>query len=464
MAADIAEQPSVYANLLEPAHVAAISAVAEVIAERRPQHVVFTARGTSDHAALYGTYLAEIRLNLAAGLASPSAITVFGARPDLSHALVVGVSQSGGSPDLTEVLRVARESGALTLAVTNNPSSTLAQTAELSVDVAAGHERAVAATKTYTAELFALLMLIEGIRAGGKVPVAELASACRQLAEKTLAKKTATELAQRYRFAARMVTTGRGYSYPSAREAALKLMETSYLPALAFSGADLLHGPLAMTDPDVPVLAFVGSGPGGKAMAPVLDRLQEQRADVVKIGPQGTLPIPRDRRAPRAAAGDPSIAAASARAGARARRRSGCSPRAEESHCDNVMVKPSTLRELVEEHTGLNRQDIDHLQRLAGDWQLISDLSFADLLLWVPAEAGAYVCVAQVRPTTAPTAYQDDQVGKLASGTRGGAPGGGAHAGADLARRRPGLVRRHPRPPRGRPGAQAWSSTAKRAT
>jgi glucosamine--fructose-6-phosphate aminotransferase (isomerizing) len=299
MAADIAEQPSVYATLLEPAHVAAISAVAEVIAQRQPQHVVFTARGTSDHAALYGTYLAEIRLNLAAGLASPSAITVFGARPDLSHALVVGVSQSGGSPDLTEVLRVARESGALTLAITNNPSSTLAQTAELSIDVAAGHERAVAATKTYTAELFALLMLIEGIRAGGKVPAAEL-SELPKLAEKTLARKTATELAQRYRFAARMVTTGRGYSYPSAREAALKLMETSYLPALAFSGADLLHGPLAMTDPDVPVLAFVGSGAGGKAMAPVLERLVEQRADVVKIGPQGTLPIPKidERLAP----------------------------------------------------------------------------------------------------------------------------------------------------------------------
>ncbi|WP_117213359.1 sensor histidine kinase [Allorhizocola rhizosphaerae] len=80
------------------------------------------------------------------------------------------------------------------------------------------------------------------------------------------------------------------------------------------------------------------------------------------------------------------------------------------------MVKPSTLRELVEEHTGLGPADIDHLQRLAGDWQLISDLSFADLLLWVPAENGAYVCVAQVRPTTAPTAYQDDQVGKIAGG------------------------------------------------
>src|SRR6478672_6150083 len=98
MATDIAEQPGVYATLLEPARLGAIAQVAKVIAERRPKHVVFTARGTSDHAALYAAYLTEIRLGLPAGLASPSAITVFGARPDLSNALVVGVSQSGGSP------------------------------------------------------------------------------------------------------------------------------------------------------------------------------------------------------------------------------------------------------------------------------------------------------------------------------------------------------------------------------
>ncbi|MBV1848963.1 SIS domain-containing protein [Catellatospora tritici] len=300
MATDIAEQPQVLAGLLEPANAGAIAQVAKVIAQRQPKHVVFVARGTSDHAALYGSYLTEIRLGLPAGLASPSAITVFGARPDLSHALVIGVSQSGGSPDLTEVVRVARESGALTLAVTNAPDSVLAQTAELSIDVAAGHERAVAATKTYTAELFALLQLIEGVRNGGALPADEQAALATlpELAERTLADTTATELAARYRFAARMVTTGRGYAYPSARESALKLMETSYLPALAFSGADLLHGPLAMTQPDVPVLAFVGNGPGGQAMRDVLARLDERSADVVAIGPDlvagahAQLPVP----------------------------------------------------------------------------------------------------------------------------------------------------------------------------
>ncbi len=287
MAADIDEQPAAFARLLTTEHAGAIAQVAAAIAEHGPRHVVFTARGTSDHAALYGAYLTEIRLGLPAGLASPSSVTAYGARPDLSAALVVGVSQSGGSPDLTEVLRAARDSGALTLAVTNAPDSPLADVAELSVDIAAGHERAVAATKTYTAELLALLMLVEGIRGGdGALPADERAALdlLPELAARTLADETPAQLAPRYRFAAQLVTTGRGYAYPTAREAALKLMETSYLPALAFSGADLLHGPLAMTDPDVPVLAVVGSGPGGRAMGEVLPRLGERRAEVVVVG------------------------------------------------------------------------------------------------------------------------------------------------------------------------------------
>src|SRR6266545_2782902 len=259
MAADIAEQPTGFARLLDE-RADAIAEVAAQIARRRPRFVVYTARGTSDHAALYAAYLTEIRLGIPIGLASPSAITVYGARPDFSDSLVIGVSQSGGSPDLVEV-----------------------------IDVAAGHERAVAATKTYTAELFALHMLVEGVRGGdGRLPAGERAGLARlpELARGLIEDSTATELASRYRFAERLITTGRGYAYPTARETALKLMETSYLAALAFSGADLLHGPLAMADPDVPVLAMVGGGAGGESMRAVLQRLGERRADVVSIGPR----------------------------------------------------------------------------------------------------------------------------------------------------------------------------------
>ena len=287
MAADIAEQPALYQQVLDTG-APAIATVAAEIARRRPRHVVFVGRGTSDHAALYGAYLTEIRLGLPAGLASPSAITVYGARPDLSGALVVAVSQSGGSPDLCEVVRVAREQGALTLAVTNDPRSVLAAAADLSIDVGAGTERAVAATKSYTAELLVLLMLLEGVRAGdGALAADERAAlaALPQLAADVLADETAAELASRYRFATRLVTTGRGYAYPTAREAALKLMETSYLAALAFSGADLLHGPVALADAQVPVLAVVGAGPGGASMREVLARLGDRSADVVVFGP-----------------------------------------------------------------------------------------------------------------------------------------------------------------------------------
>lgn len=163
MAVDIAEQPEVYARMLAPARAEPIARVAAAIAERAPRHVLLAARGTSDHAALFAAYLAEIRLGLPAGLASPSTVTLYGARPDLSGALVIGVSQSGTSPDITEVLQAARAAGALTLAVTNAPGSALTEAAELAVDIGAGPERAVAATKTYTAELLALLMLMEGV-------------------------------------------------------------------------------------------------------------------------------------------------------------------------------------------------------------------------------------------------------------------------------------------------------------
>src|SRR3954469_22279727 len=127
MAADIAEQPGGFARLLGGEHAAAIAAVAAEVARRKPRNVMFVGRGTSDHAALYGAYLTEIRLGLPVASASPSAITLYGARPDFTDTLVIGVSQSGGSPDLTGVLQAARETGGLTVAVHQNTSSAPAQ-------------------------------------------------------------------------------------------------------------------------------------------------------------------------------------------------------------------------------------------------------------------------------------------------------------------------------------------------
>jgi glucosamine--fructose-6-phosphate aminotransferase (isomerizing) len=283
MAAEIAEQPDVWRRLL--AETAApdsdLARAADLLATYKPRFVQFVARGTSDHAALYGKYVAEIGLQLPCGLVSPSTMTAYGARPNLEGVLMIGVSQSGGSPDLVRSLEVARECGALTIAITNKADSALARAAEAHIDVRAGDERAVAATKSYTAQLLAMYLLFDRVRGGH----GEAAQGLPALGEQVLAGDDRIALlAQRYRFASRLVTTGRGYSYPTAREAALKLMETSYLSAQAFSGADLLHGPLAMIEPQVPVLAVVAEGVGGDAMGQVLPRLAEQGADVFCVG------------------------------------------------------------------------------------------------------------------------------------------------------------------------------------
>jgi glutamine---fructose-6-phosphate transaminase (isomerizing) len=280
MAAEIAEQPAVWRRLLAEG-TQQLDAVARRLTERSPKFVLLLARGTSDHAALYAKYLVEILLQLPAGLVSPSTLTAYGARPDLRDVLVVAVSQSGRSPDLVQSVEVARAQGALALAVTNDPSSALARSADCDLDVLAGPELAVAATKSYTGQLLALYLLIDRMRGGNGSGAAALPTH----GEHMLAKDgELAAIAQRYRFAQRVVTTARGYSYPTAREAALKLMETSYLSAQAFSGADLLHGPLAMIDPQVPVLAVVPEGIGGAALRQVIPRLQEAHADVFCVG------------------------------------------------------------------------------------------------------------------------------------------------------------------------------------
>jgi glucosamine--fructose-6-phosphate aminotransferase (isomerizing) len=291
MAAEIDEQPEMLRRLWKEQAVE-IGRIGAELARRAPRSVLFAARGTSDHAALYAKYLVEVHLALPSGLISPSTSTIYGARPDLRGVVHIAVSQSGGSPDLVDSLVAARSCGATTVAVTNNVASELARAAEFVIDVRAGVERAVAATKSYTAELLALYLLLGPQRSD---PVARAdADRLADAAHATLrGAQGAAAVAGRYRFANRLVTTARGYSYATAREAALKLMETSYLGAQAFSGADLLHGPLAMIDQDTPVIAVATPGRGGAAMEPVLTSLRERHADLVLVGDPEHLPAGR---------------------------------------------------------------------------------------------------------------------------------------------------------------------------
>jgi glucosamine--fructose-6-phosphate aminotransferase (isomerizing) len=281
MAAEIAEQPAVLAGLL--ARAPEVAEVAAAVAGRAPRFVLVAGRGTSDIAALYAKYLIEIRQGLPVGQVSPSTMTVYGVRPDLTDVLFLAVSQSGGSPDMVESTTVARACGATTVVVTNSGGSELAGAAEFTVELGAGPERAVTATKSYTAELLALYLLL----AGGADPAdpAAAAAALPEAAAQTLDGAPAVHAAAaRYRFANRIVLTGRGYSYPTACEGALKLMETSYLAAHAFSTADLLHGPVAMLDSAVPLIAVVSPGRGGEAARPVVARLRAAGIDVLVVG------------------------------------------------------------------------------------------------------------------------------------------------------------------------------------
>jgi SIS domain-containing protein len=180
MAREMAEQPAVPRRLLDTG-AARIQEVAREVAARRPRFVLLTARGTSDNAALYAKYLLEIRLGLPCGLTSMSTTTAYGARPDLTDVLVVTVSQSGGSPDLVVSTQAAREAGALTLAVTNNPDSPPAAVSEHHIDIMAGPERVLPATKTYTASLLALYLFVEGLCGGDGVPAKPLPDLAGQL-------------------------------------------------------------------------------------------------------------------------------------------------------------------------------------------------------------------------------------------------------------------------------------------
>lgn len=227
--------------------------------------VLLVARGSSDHAALYGRYLIEIHLGIPAILAAPSVLTRYHRRIRLSNALVVGLSQSGAAPDVAEVLTAMREEGHETLAITNTPHSRITRAAQHTLLLEVGDERSVAATKTYSASLLALYELARVVGAdlpGPRIPDEKWLGASRNAA----AKAAPTVLAGRPLFA-----LARGYRFASALECGLKLMECALLPCIAYSSADFEHGPKALAGPGATIIRF---GPGD-------DALERQGAAVV---------------------------------------------------------------------------------------------------------------------------------------------------------------------------------------
>lgn len=288
---EIQEQPAVLrAGLAQnQAVMAAISAAAPAAGLT---HVVVAARGTSDNAARYANYLWGAANRLPVTLATPSLFSLYGQPPRLRDSLVIGISQSGESPDIVSVLAEGRRQRQPTVAITNAPKSPLAQTADFVVDIRAGVETAVAATKSYTAQLLAIAMLSVAWRPEQKqaLAAAELAALPDQITALLALDEQIAQFATRYRYMQQCVVLGRGYNYATAFEWALKIKELAYLVAEPYSSADFRHGPIAIVEPGFPVLAVAPSGGVQADMAALLDRLRtEHGAELLVISDEAAL-------------------------------------------------------------------------------------------------------------------------------------------------------------------------------
>ena len=299
---EIAEQPAVLRRLLEMEQ-ASVAALAEAMRARDVRHVIIAARGSSDNAATYGKYLLESFARLPVALAAPSLFTIYKAPPRMAGALVLGISQSGQSPDIVAVVREARAQGALTAAITNEAGSPLADMADHVIQIRAGVERSVAATKTYTAQLTALAML--GAALGDEPARQEELRALPDWLEATIAGSgPAAAAAPRYRYMESCVVIGRGYNYATAHEIALKLKELTYVIAEPYSSADFMHGPLALVEHGFPVLVVAPQGIMYPEMLNFMDQLRRRDAELAVISDQpealdlAATPLPLPASAP----------------------------------------------------------------------------------------------------------------------------------------------------------------------
>jgi glutamine---fructose-6-phosphate transaminase (isomerizing) len=281
MREEIGQQAQIVAAMA--ANAGPFDAAAEEARAAGVRFVLYAARGTSDNAAVYGKYLTTIVAGLPCGLAVPSAATVYKARLDLSGCLVIGISQSGETPDVAEYVARARAIGAFTLAITNEPDSTLARVAHRALLTGAGVERAVAATKTYTSQLAALALFWSAWTGQGGMAAALREQVPRAMGDALALDGEAADIAARLSHADRLLVTGRGYNYSTALEAALKVEETCYLPASPFSAADLRHGPIAVIEPRYPVLLLALTGATFNGMLELHEDLCSRGAQVFVV-------------------------------------------------------------------------------------------------------------------------------------------------------------------------------------
>jgi glucosamine--fructose-6-phosphate aminotransferase (isomerizing) len=278
---EIFEQPRVFDRLLTESR-EQVRAVARAVAERPPQLAVFAARGSSDNAVTYARYLIEVYLGLPVSSSAPSVYSLYNRFPNLSDALVIGISQSGQSPDVVGVLAEAQRQGALTVAITNERSSPLAQAADLLIEQCAGQEVSVAATKTYTTQLVALAMLVAEISQDAQL----LAGLDRLPAAARLAleiEEAAADMAEDLAHAPACLVLARGFNYATANELALKFKELAYVFAAPYSAADFMHGPIALAQRGLPAIMIGVRGPSEEGMLDLAEQLVDTGAGVFPI-------------------------------------------------------------------------------------------------------------------------------------------------------------------------------------
>lgn len=281
MLREIHQQPDIVAGLVDLERENA-ERVAQDVRGKGVRFALIAARGTSDHAAIYGKYLFEVRNAMPVALADCSVFTLYDSTLSLANTLVIGISQSGEATDVAEYLERARQLGAITLAITNEPGSRLTQIADHVLLCHAGKEVGVAATKTYTSTLAALYLLSECLR--GDCARVENLNDCAAAMRTVLKMEDAVfEKAERYRYMASGYVIGRGYNYCTALETALKLAETSYVGMIGYSAADFLHGPIAAVHQDQACFLIAPPGRTYEGMVDMARRLRDLQAETIVL-------------------------------------------------------------------------------------------------------------------------------------------------------------------------------------
>ena len=277
---ELAEQPSALAKLLDREGAAARE-IAALLGREDVRYVLIASRGSSSNAARYAQYLLGRAHRVPVMFATPSLYTIYEQPPRLDDAAVVGISQSGASPDVASVLAEARRQGRPTIALTNIPDSPLAQHADVVLLLEAGEEKAVAATKTYLNSLGAIAMLFAAT--DGPAAEAELARAPELVERQIALSTTEPPPLEGYLDSPGATVIGRGVNYGTAFEIALKIRELSGLVVEAYSPADLMHGPIAAIQPGWPVVIVAPSGPARPSVEDVVLPLRERGARILAV-------------------------------------------------------------------------------------------------------------------------------------------------------------------------------------